>query len=461
MAPPDVQEPPLVRLLPGRDRRVKAGHPWAFSNEIAMAPGAKALPPGRLVRLEGDDGVRYGVWHFNPHSLIAARRLSRDPAAAIDAAWLRERLSGALALRERLYAAPFYRLVHAEADGLPGLVIDRYGDALAVQANTAGMDGLAPALLEALQALLAPRLVVARNDAAVRGLEGLAQEVRPLLGDAAEPARAEEGGLGFAVDLLGGQKTGWFFDQRENRDRVARLSAGATVLDAFCHTGGFGLRCAAAGASRVVLLDRSAHALDLAARTAAENGLAGRTETRRAEALDELERMAAGSERFDIVVADPPAFAKSRRDQPVALKGYAKLARLAAALVAPGGFLFLASCSHHVAAGDFADASGLGRRACAARGPHPVPGRRRARPPGASAAARERVPEGRAVPTGMSRMLAAYRRTRYEAAGAVARIGRRDAAVDAVLRRLGARRGAFVTPGILGAGGCPPAGTRA
>ena len=364
MPTPDGPNLPLLRLLPGRDRRVKAGHPWAFSNEIAMTAAAKAVTPGAPVRLEGEDGVRHGVWHFNPHSLIAARRLSRDPAAVIDAAWLRERLAGALALRERLYAAPFYRLVHAEADGLPGLVIDRYGDALAVQANTAGMDRLTPELLEALGGLLAPRVVVARNDAAVRGLEGLAPEVRPLLGDTAEPVRAEEGGLGFTVDLLGGQKTGWFFDQRENRDRVARLAAGATVLDAFCHTGGFGLRCAAAGASRVVLLDRSAHALDLAARTAAENGLAARTETRRAEALDALERMGnAGGERFDIVVADPPAFAKSRRDQPVALKGYAKLARLAAALVAPGGFLFLASCSHHVAAGEFADAAawGIGR----------------------------------------------------------------------------------------------------
>lgn len=355
---PDAQDAPSIRLLPGRDRRVRAGHPWAFSNEIAMTAGAKALAPGGLVRLEGDDGARYGVWQFNPHSLIAARRLSRDPTAAIDAAWLRDRLAGALALRERLYAAPFYRFVHAEADGLPGLVIDRYGDALAVQANTAGMELLTPALLEALGGLLAPRAVVARNDAEVRGLEGLPQEVRPLLGDAAEPVRAEEGGLGFAVDLLGGQKTGWFFDQRENRDRIARLAAGATVLDAFSHTGGFGLRCAAAGASRVVLLDRSAHALDLAARTAAENGLAARTETRRAEALDALERMAgAGGERFDVVVADPPAFAKSRRDRPVALKGYAKLARLAAALVAPGGFLFLASCSHHVSPGDFADAA--------------------------------------------------------------------------------------------------------
>src|SRR5215218_2289208 len=157
----DVQDAPLVRLLPGRDRRVKAGHPWAFSNEIAMTAAAKALPPGVPVRLEGDDGVRHGVWHFNPHSLIAARRLSRDPAAVIGAAWLRERLAGALALRERLYPAPFYRLVHAEADGLPGLVIDRYGDALALQANTAGMDRLTPALVTTLRDLLASRLIIA------------------------------------------------------------------------------------------------------------------------------------------------------------------------------------------------------------------------------------------------------------------------------------------------------------
>lgn len=357
---------PLIRLLPGRDRRVKAGHPWAFSNEIAMTPAAKALPPGALVRLEGDDGWRHGTWQFNPHSLIAARRLDRDPAAPVGPAWLCARLGAALALRERLYGtAPYYRLVHAEADGLPGLVIDRYGDALALQANTAGMERLTPALLEALRDLLSPRLVVARNDSAVRRLEGLEEYVRPLLGEGGA-ARVEEGGLSFAVDLLGGQKTGWFYDQRENRDRVARLAAGgASVLDAFCHTGGFGLRCAAAGAARVTLLDRSAHALDLAMRAAAENGLGGRVEARRAEAMEALERMAAapGGPRFDIVIADPPAFAKSRKDQPAALRAYAKLARLAAALVAPGGFLFLASCSHHVAPGEFAEAvvRGIGR----------------------------------------------------------------------------------------------------
>ncbi len=222
MQAPETTAPhPLIRLLPGRDRRVKAGHPWAFSNEIAMNPEARALPPGAPVRLEGDDGVRHGTWLFNPHSLIAARRLDRDPAAAVDAAWLRARLGTALALREQLFATPFYRLVHAEADGLPGLVIDRYGDALALQANTAGMEALTPLIVEALEGLLAPRLIVARNDAAVRTLEGLAEETGVLLGEAG-PVLAEEGGLRFGVDLLGGQKTGWFFDQRENRDRVAK-----------------------------------------------------------------------------------------------------------------------------------------------------------------------------------------------------------------------------------------------
>jgi 23S rRNA (cytosine1962-C5)-methyltransferase len=300
--------------------------------------------------------VRHGTWLFNPHSLIAARRVDADPGAALDAGWCRDRLGTALALRERLYPGqPFYRLVHAEADGLPGLVIDRYGDALALQANTAGMEWLTPALLEALEGLLAPRLVIGRNDAAVRALEGLAEEVRPLRGEAA-PVTVEEAGLRFAVDLLNGQKTGWFFDQRENRARVAALAPGATLLDAFCHTGGFGLAAAKAGAKQVTLLDRSAPALETAMAAARENGLAEQVTALRGEALETLERMVGAGQRFDIVVADPPAFAKTRKDQPAALRGYGKLARLAAGLVAPGGFLFIASCSHHVAPGEFADA---------------------------------------------------------------------------------------------------------
>ena len=350
---------PLIRLNPGADRRLKAGHPWAFSNEIAMTPALRALPPGSVVRLEGDDGVKHGAWHFNPRSLIAARRLDADPAAGCDAAWFTARIGACLALRQRIFDAPFYRLVHAEADGLPGLIIDRYGDALALQANTAGMKLATPAILEALQTLMAPRVVVGRNDSAVRKLEGLEDEVVALHGSDGT-ALVEENGLRFPVDLLGGQKTGWFFDQRANRAMVARFCNGRTMLDAFCHTGGFGLAAAAAGASAVTLLDRSEHALDHAMQAARLAGFADRVTPLKAEALEHLEKMAASGRVFDVVVADPPAFAKTRKDQPAALRGYAKLARLAASLVAPEGVLFIASCSHHVAVPDFAEAVAWG-----------------------------------------------------------------------------------------------------
>lgn len=350
-----MNERSLIRLLPGRDRRVKAGHPWAFSNEIAMTQAARGLAPGSVVRLEGDDGFRHGAWHFNPHSLIAARRLDADPAAPLDAAWFRERLAACLRLRDRLFDRPHYRLVHAEADGLPGLILDRYGDAVALQANTAGMEAATPAILAALEELISPRLVVARNDSAVRKLEGLEEAVAILRGN--DPrAVVEEGGLRFPVDLAGGQKTGWFFDQRPNRAMVARLAPGQTVLDAFCHTGGFGLAAAAAGATQVTLLDRSEHALATAMEAARLNGLEARVATKRAEALEEMERMVAAGTRFGVVVSDPPAFAKSRKDQPAALRGYAKLARLSAQLTARDGILFIASCSHHVGPGEFAEA---------------------------------------------------------------------------------------------------------
>jgi 23S rRNA (cytosine1962-C5)-methyltransferase len=350
---------PLIRLLPGRDRRVKAGHPWAFSNEVAMTAEARALPPGTAVRLEGDDGVRHGVWHFNPHSLIAARVLDRDAAATPDAAWFAARIGDAMRLRARLGLGAHHRLVHAEADGLPGLILDRHGDAIALQANTAGMEAATPLIVGALEALLAPRVIVARNDAPVRALEGLDQHAR-LLHGAEATARVEEGGLAFALDLLAGQKTGWFHDQRENRARVAALAAGATMLDAFCHTGGFGLAAARAGAQAVTLLDRSEPALALAMETARAHGLEGRVTAQRGEAMEALERMAAAGRRFDIVVADPPAFAKARKDIPAALRAYQRLARLAAGLVAPGGFLFIASCSHHVEPAGFAEAVAQG-----------------------------------------------------------------------------------------------------
>jgi 23S rRNA (cytosine1962-C5)-methyltransferase len=350
---------PLIRLLPGRDRRVKGGHPWAYSNEIAMTPAARALLPGTAVRLEGDDGVRHGVWHFNPHSLIAARLLDRDSGAVPDAAWFAGRIADAIGLRARLGLGVHHRLVHAEADGLPGLIIDRYGDALALQANTAGMEAASPNIVEALRRLLSPRVIVARNDAAVRALEGLDSHTR-LLHGADASAQVEEVGLSFAMDLLSGQKTGWFHDQRENRARVGALASGATVLDAFCHTGGFGLIAARAGAEAVTLLDRSEAALSLAMATARAHGLEGRVSAMRGDAMEAMEAFAREGRRFAVVVADPPAFAKARKDIGPALRAYQRLARLSAALVAPGGFLFIASCSHHVEPAAFAEAVAQG-----------------------------------------------------------------------------------------------------
>jgi 23S rRNA (cytosine1962-C5)-methyltransferase len=339
-----VLDRPVLRLNPGQGRRLRSGSPWVFSNEITMKPEYRQMPPGCLVRIEGNDGVRFGTFMFNPHTLIAARRLDRDPAAEIDAAWMRRRLNAAIDLRGRVCDTPFHRLVHAEADGLPGLVIDRYDDVVVLQANTAGIDRLTPVIVEVLCELLPLRAIVARNDSVARRQEGLPGGVSLLFGD---EARAEviEGGVRFPVDLLEGQKTGWFFDQRPNRDRVSALAAGARVLDVFCHVGAFGLRCAAAGAREVVLEDSSAPALSQAQQAAALNGVAELLQVRRDDAFDAMGALA--GERFDIVICDPPAFARSRKDAEAGLRAYGRMARLAATLVAPGGLLFVASCSHH------------------------------------------------------------------------------------------------------------------
>ena len=348
-------ERPLLRLLPGHGRRLKAGHPWAYSNEIALRPEHRALPPGLPVRLEGDDGWRFGTFGFNPHSLIAGRMLDRDPEAVINAAFVRSRIKAAAALRARVCDTPYHRLVHAEADRLPGLVVDRFRDVFVVQANAAVADWLTDEIVAARLAAGQPRGIVARNDTPSRAHEGLAAEIRLLHGT--DPACAvEEGGVVFPVDPLGGQKTGFFFDQRSNRDRVAALAAGARVLDAFCHTGAFALRCLAAGAASALLLDSSAAALDQARHAAERSGLLARASLRRGDAFETMTELAQAGERFDLVVCDPPAFAKSRKDAAAGLRGYARMARIAAALVSPGGLLFVASCSHHAAPEAFAAA---------------------------------------------------------------------------------------------------------
>jgi 23S rRNA (cytosine1962-C5)-methyltransferase len=373
---------PIVTLMPGFHSRAEGGHPWIYSNEVVMDAAAKALMPGALVTLRRADARPLGVAIFNPRSLIAARLLDRDAGRAIGQRFFARRLERALRLRERLYAKPYYRLVHAEADGLPGLVIDRFGAVLVMQANAAGMDRLIPVITDALRGLLSPEAMVLRNDSPARTQEGLPPATAVVLGAVAGAVPLEENGTLFHADVLTGQKTGWFFDQRDNRVFIAGLAEGARVLDLYCHSGGFAVMAARHGAAAVLGIDSSAPALALAAEAAERNGVAERCIFRRGDVFAEAAGLAAAGERFDIVITDPPAFAPSRRAAPAALRGYRKLARLAAQLTAPAGFLFLASCSYNVGVAEFAeavrrglaDAGRLGRilRSTGASPDHPV-----------------------------------------------------------------------------------------
>ena len=381
-APDEPAARPSVVLLPGRERRAARGHPWIYSNEIRMDPAAKELAPGTLVTLRRADESAFGVAMFNPHTLLSARLLDRDSARSIGRSFFARRFERALKLRERLFDTAHYRLVHAEADGLPGLVVDRFDRVLAVQSNTAGMARLEPVVLETLDELLSPEAIVLRNDSPARALEGLSSEVRVARGSLEGLVSVHENGAVFWADPVAGQKTGWFFDQRDNRRFVAGLARGARVLDLYCFSGGFAVQAARAGANAVLGIDRSEPALALAAAAAERNGVGETCTFRRAEVFVEAARLAAGGERFDIVIADPPAFAKSRRDVPAALRGYRKLARLAASVTAAGGILFFASCSFNVDEAEFAEAvrrgladagrSGRIVRAAGADADHPI-----------------------------------------------------------------------------------------
>jgi 23S rRNA (cytosine1962-C5)-methyltransferase len=346
---------PSVLLRSSEDRRVRAGHPWAFSNEILMDAETKAIPPGSLAYLRAPGGEALGLVTFNPHSLIAARLLTSNPEANVDALFLGRRIANAAALRDRLIGVPYYRLIHAEADGLPGLIVDRFGDALVVQLNSAGMDALTPVLLEALEAELSPKTIVLKNDSPVRELEGLKREVTVAKGNG-EPIELVENDARFVADLSEGQKTGWFYDQRDNRRFMAGLARDANVLDVYSYSGGFGVLAAKQGAKAVTCIDRSAAALDAAKQAAKLNGVDKVVSFDKAEAFEALEKLGGQHARkFDIVICDPPAFVKSRKDLKTGAQGYRKLVRLAAPLVARGGFLFVASCSHLMEPPAFAD----------------------------------------------------------------------------------------------------------
>ncbi len=351
-------ETPKIKLNKQTNGAALRGVPWVFSNQIDMTPAAKALPPGCIVRLADNQGRFLGAYHFNPHSLISARLLSRNHDREIDARFYKERLQRALDLRERLFDAPFYRLVHAEGDGLPGLIIDRYGDVLVVQANTAGMDADTPMIVEALQKTLRPSAIAVISDSKAREQEGLEPVSEIAHGAADGLVTLQENGVTYLADPIGGQKTGWFFDHRRNRAFMMELATQRSVLDLYSYTGAFGLACAKAGASSVLSIDRSEPAMALA-RQAATLNAASQWQGETAEVFAWLGK---AEQKYDIVIADPPAFAKSKKDVPVARKGYEKLARQSAQLVNPGGLLAMASCSYHVDGANFLAACVSGLR---------------------------------------------------------------------------------------------------
>ncbi|MBU6161715.1 MAG: class I SAM-dependent rRNA methyltransferase [Myxococcales bacterium] len=341
---------PVLMVSSRGARRVAAGHPWVFQNEVhGPLPD---LEPGALVNLAFEGGGQGGTAMFNPRSMIVARRLDVTRNAVIDLEWLTRRFTRCLRMRETWFATPHYRLVHGEADGLPGLVVDRFGDAVTVQCNTAAMDRLAPDIAAALRGTLGVRTIVFRNDSPVRRLEGLDLHVR-VEGEPATRLVLQEHGASFEVDLFDGQKTGWFYDQRANRMLVAKVAAGKSVADFYTYAGGFAVQAARAGASSVLAVDRSEHSLELARQSAVRNQVDPQCEFVQADAIEEMGRRASAGQRFDVVIADPPAFAKQKKDIAQAAAAYRRMARSAATLTAPAGWLFTASCSHHMSADMF------------------------------------------------------------------------------------------------------------
>ncbi|HET6228810.1 MAG TPA: class I SAM-dependent rRNA methyltransferase [Longimicrobiaceae bacterium] len=338
---------PPLRLRKNEERRLRAGHLWVFSNEVDVArTPLTAFQPGDAVAVEDSRGGPLGTGYVNPRSLIAARLVSRE-GAALDADLLRTRIERALALREMLFPRPFYRLVFGESDGLPGLVVDRFGDVLVVQLTTAGMERLRAEVVEALDAVLRPRGILLRNDTSGRALEGLENYVETAAGEVPEVLELEENGVRFHAPI-GGQKTGWFYDHRMNRARLQAYAPGKRVLDVFSYVGGWGVQAAAAGAEQVVCVDASASALEALRGNAALNGVDGKVTALKGDAFDVLRGLAGEGRRFDVVVLDPPAFIKRKKDLKAGEEAYRRVAQLGMEVLAPGGILVSASCSFHM-----------------------------------------------------------------------------------------------------------------
>jgi 23S rRNA (cytosine1962-C5)-methyltransferase len=342
-------EYPALFLKRGEEARLRAGHVWVFSNEVDVGRSPLGeFEPGEIAAIVDHRGKPIGIGYVNPNSLIAARLVVRGVEHALDKSLIVHRLNIALALRERWYAGPYYRLVFGESDGLPGLVLDRFGDVVVGQIATAGMERMKDAITEAVVKVLKPRQLWWKNDASIRALEHLPEYADLGHGDYGAQPTVREGGLEFAIDPVGGQKTGWFYDQRDNRDRLARFVEGKRVLDVFSYLGAWGLRAAAFGAREVDCVDASASAVEAIGANAERNGLADRVRAIRADAFDHLKALREARERYDVVILDPPAFIKRRKDFTEGRLAYRRLNELGMQVLAKDGILVTCSCSHHM-----------------------------------------------------------------------------------------------------------------
>ena len=343
-------EPASVYLKKGQERRLNQGHLWLYSNEIDIKKTPlKNFRAGEQVVVTSSQGKTLGIAYINPHSLIAARLVSRTTSVLLDRSLFVHRIKIALSLRERLFAKPFYRLIFGESDLLPGLVVDRFNDVLVVQITTAGMEEQRQALIEALEKVLKPSAIVLRNDVKIREMEGLELYKEVALGTVADTIQLEENHTRFEIDLLKGQKTGWFYDHRMNRARVQSYAKDKRVLDLFSYAGAWGLAAATAGASEVYCVDASEQALDWLDKSAELNELHNITSIQ-GNVFDVLKHLREEKEKFDIVIVDPPAFIKRKKDFKEGLNAYRRVNQMAMQLCSRDALLVSASCSYHMPA---------------------------------------------------------------------------------------------------------------
>lgn len=355
---------PTIRLKPKAEARaIRHGFPWVFANEVVTDRRTRAIAPGTFARLEEHDGRALGLVTVNPASKIIGRMMDRNPDAQIDQAWIVGKIAHALAMRAALYDTPHYRLVHAEADGLPGVVIDRFGDTAVIQPNAAWAEAHFDVIADALIQVTGVSSIVRNGSGRARALEGLPEVTEIARGAVDGPVPVPMNGATYMADVVGGQKTGLFFDQRPNHAFAAKLAKGGSVLDVFAHVGGFSLAALAGGATQALAVDSSAPALALAEAGATASGMTDRFDTLQGDAFDILQKLAEEGRRFDTVICDPPAFAPNKPALDAGLRAYERVARGAAALVAPGGYLGLCSCSHAADLSSFRNASarGIGR----------------------------------------------------------------------------------------------------